>query len=267
MIAALLRLELRRTRLLVGWLLLLVVAYSAILAIVYPAIRANAANLDLSMKAYPKDFMAAFGMEASLSDPGVYYTADIGILLWPVVAAIAGIALATRPTAVDTERGWIETPMSGHLSRVAYALVSVVVQALTLAVLSVATVGAFVGVGALVGANLNAGPFALAAFAAWLFGCAIASVAMLIGVATLNRGVAAGITAGGLIVMYVFRIVGTVQPDLGWLANLSAFRYLYPTHIIDMGTLPWDEVLGFAVLTIAAWGIAVALFRQRDLVA
>lgn len=57
-------------------------------------------------------------------------------------------------------------------------------------------VGTFLVVGALVGADLEAGRFALAGVAAWLLGCVIAAVASLLGVLSLNRGLAGGVTAG-----------------------------------------------------------------------
>lgn len=54
--------------------------------------------------------MAAFGMTGSLADPGIFLRTYIGSFLWPVVAAIGAIVLATRPAAADAERGWSDLP-------------------------------------------------------------------------------------------------------------------------------------------------------------
>lgn len=266
MIRALLLLELRRSRQILAGLGLLVVAYSGLLAVVFPSIRENAAQLDKTFEAYPKDFLVAFGLEGSLADPGVYYTANIGILLWPLVAAMFGIVLATRPTAIDTERGWIEMPLAGRMTRRQYLAVGIAVQAIGLAILAFATEAAFLGVGALVDADFDVGRFALAGVAAWLFGAAVAAVTTLLGVYTLSRGVAGGIVAGSLIVMYLFRIVANVVDEVKILGDLSVFNYLYPTAIIQTGSLPVAEVIAFVALALFAWVGSILLFERRDLI-
>jgi ABC-2 type transport system permease protein len=267
MTRALFLLELRRSRGLLGWLLLLVFAYCGILAVVFPTIAENAAQLEAAMAAYPPEVLAAFGIEGSLAEPGVYYTSNVGLLLWPIVATMAGVILATRPTAVDTARGWVELPMSGHFTRTRYLATSVVLQASALAVLAGATIGSFLLVGHLVGAGLNPGPFALAGVAAWVQGCLIAAAASLLGVVTLSRGIAGGLTAGVLILMYLLRVIANVVDDLAWMADFSIFRYLYPTTIIEDGRLPVAEVAAFVGLSAGAWAASVFLFRRRDLIA
>jgi len=264
---SLLLLEARRSRGLLGWLLLLVVAYCGLLALVFPSITENAAQLEEVMAAYPPEVLAAFGLEGSLADPGVYYTSNVGILLWPIVAAMAAIILATRPTAVDTGRGWIELPLSGRLTRGRYLAVAIILQVTALGLLAATTVWSFVLIGWLVGVELAPGPFALATLAHWIQGCVIAAVATLLGVLTLSRGVAGGVTAGALLLMYLFRVIANVVDELAWLADLSIFRYLYPTRIIQDGTLPVSEVIAFLGVAAAAWVAAVLLFRRRDLIA
>jgi len=264
---ALFLLEVRRSRGLLGWLLVLAFAYCGILAVVFPTIAENAAQLEAAMAAYPPEVLAAFGIEGSLAEPGVYYTSNVGLLLWPIVAAMAGIILATRPTAVDTTKGWVELPMSGHFTRVRYLATSVVLQIAALALLAGATVGSFLLVGHLVDAGLDPGPFAIAGVAAWLQGCLIAATASLLGVVTLSRGIAGGITAGVLILMYLLRVIANVVDDLAWMADLSIFRYLYPTSIIETGRLPVAEALAVLALSAGAWAASVWLFRRRDLIA
>ena len=45
---------------------------------------------------YPKELMAAFGISGDLSDPGTFINSYIFQFLWPLVAAIVAIFLATR---------------------------------------------------------------------------------------------------------------------------------------------------------------------------
>jgi hypothetical protein len=115
-----LRLELRRSRQLLLWLAVVALAYGAFLSVFYPVFRDNSKLLDQYLSLFPKEFLTAFGMEGSLADPGVFFSTYIGGMLWPIVAAIAGISMATRPTASDLERGFLELPLSTPLSRVRY---------------------------------------------------------------------------------------------------------------------------------------------------
>jgi hypothetical protein len=119
----------------------------------------------------------------------------------------------------------------------------------------------------LAGAGFDTGSFLLVVVPATLFGWAIAGVATLLGVATLSRSVAAGLTTGGLLVMYLMFVVAQIQPDLEWLKTFSLFGHFETTAVIDQATLsPIDLVIHGAVASVG-WGGALWWFRQRDLAA
>ena len=66
--------------------------------------------------------MAAFGITGDLGDPGMFINSYIFQFLWPLVAAIVAILLATR-VAVDAESGFLELPLSTRLPRLRYLAV------------------------------------------------------------------------------------------------------------------------------------------------
>ena len=267
MIAPTLRLEIRRSRMLLLWLGLVAAVYGGFIAALYPVIRDNMAEYEEIMKIYPKEFMVAFGMTGSLADHGVFFTSYVGSFLWPLVAAIAGIIVATRTTAADVDRGWIELPLSAPISRAAYLSAAIVGQLVVLAVLAVAAVAGFLAVGVVAGDGFDTGRFLLVLPVAFAFGCAIAAVTTLAGTVTLSRGVAGGLAAGMLIAMYLARIVAEVQPDMGWLAGFSLFDYFDATPIIDEGTVPWDDLAVLGGIAVAGWLGSLWVFARRDLVA
>ena len=133
------------------WLAVTVLAYGGIVAAMYPILQDNAKAFEDYMKIFPQEFLAAFGMTRSLADPGVFFRTYIGSMLWPVIAAIAAIILATRPVAADVERGWAEVALGTPLTRGRYLAAAFVSQALVLALLAVATVA-----GVLVSGGLSA---------------------------------------------------------------------------------------------------------------
>ncbi len=267
MIGDVVRLELRRSRSLAVWLGLVVLLYGAFIAAFYPVIRDNMKLIDEYMAVFPKPLMAAFGLEGSLANHGVFFTTYIGGMLWPVVAAMAGGVLGTRTVAADLDRGFLELPLATRIDRVRYLAAAIAGQVVVLAALSLAVMAGMLAVGAVVGAGFDAGRFLLEVPLLFLFGCAVTALATLLSVITLSRGMSAGIVAATLLAMYLFDAVAKFEAGLDWLGVLSAFRYLRSTAAIDQGVAPTGEMALFGIIAIALWGLAVWLFRTRDLVA
>ena len=260
-----LRLELRRSRTLAIWLAVVVLVYGGMIAAIYPILLNNTAAIEDYMKLFPKEFMAAFGMTGSLADPGIFFTTYIGSMLWPIVAAIAAIVLATRPTGADAERGWADISLATPLTRPRYLGAAIASQVVILGALALVTVVGVLGAGTLVGAGFDGGRFLAAGGVMWLFGCAMAGVASLVAVITLSRGAGAAVTAGILMAMYLLNIIAQIQPGLSWLGGLSAFRYAGVGALIDTGTADWAGIAAFAVVAVAGWTASLVLFRRRDL--
>ena len=119
--------------------------------------------------------------------------------------------------------------------------------------------------GPLIGHPFYAGRFAAAGVLAWLFGCAVAAVAALLSVVTLSRGVATGITVGGVVLMYLVWVITKLAPDLEPISVLSAFRWFQAGEVVKTGTLPVDAMLVFGITAAASWLAAEWAFRRRDL--
>jgi ABC-2 type transport system permease protein len=262
-----LRLELRRDRSLTIWLGVMLLGYGAVMGAMYPIMVENDEIFRAYMASFPKEFLAAFGMTGSLSDPGVFYTTYVASWLWPVMAAIAALLIGTRAVAADLDRGFLDLPLSTRISRTGYLASSIAGQVVAMGVLAVTAVAGVWIVGRLVDAPFDAGNFALAAVLSWLFGCAIAGVTTLLSVLTLSRGRAAGIAGGILVVMYLVFVVTQVSTDWAWLAPLSAWDHFDTTPLIDKGVVPGGDMALFAVIAVAGWVAALITFRRRDLAA
>jgi ABC-2 type transport system permease protein len=259
-----LRLELRRGRSLTLWLAVTMALYGAIMAAMYPIMVDNDALFRQYMETFPKEFLAAFGMTGSLSDPGVFFTTYISSWLWPIMAAVLALLLGTRVPA-DLDRGFLDLPLATPVSRVRYLAASVVSQALAMAVLAAATVGGLWLVARLVGVEFDLGRFAGAGVLSWLFGCAIAAVTTLLAVVTLSRGRASGIVGGVLVAMYLVWVVVGVSADWAWIAPISAWDHFNTTKLIDLGVLPLADMVLFGAIAVGGWLAALAVFRRRDL--
>ncbi|HWP64106.1 MAG TPA: ABC transporter permease subunit [Candidatus Binatia bacterium] len=267
MIRAAAWLEVRRNRSLVLWLGVVTFVYAGTMAAFYPIMRDNAAALEQYLELFPEAFLAAFGISGSLGKPGVFFTTYLGSYLWPIVAAIAAIAGGTRVVAADLERGFLDVVIATPISRRRYLLVSIVGQAVVQLLLALALVAGVLVVGVLVGAGFEPGPFLLVVVPATLFGWAIAGLATVLAVATLSRGIAAGVTTAVLLVMYLIFVVAQIEPDLEELKAFSLFGHFDTTAVIDEGVLQPLDLAVHAGVGLLGWGAALWRFRERDLAA
>jgi beta-exotoxin I transport system permease protein len=260
------RLDLRRSRMLVLWITLVSVLYAGVITAFYPTIKDNAAEFAKMLEIYPKELMAAFGISGSLGDPGVFLNSYIFQFLWPLVAAIVAILLATR-LAADSDRGFLELPLSTRLPRVRYLGAIVAAQIVAIAVLAAATVAAVMIVDVVIAPDFDWARLSLAGVHALALGLAIAGVTTLLAVVFLDRGRAGGLAAGILIVMYLLNVVAQLSKDVEWVARLSAFHYFDVKGLIDTGAYPVADSALFLVVAVAGWLLAAIAFRRRDLAA
>ena len=169
--------------------------------------------------------------------------------------------------AADLDHGFIELPLATRIDRVRYLATGVAGQVIVLAALSLAVMAGVLVVGAIVDAGFDNARFLMEVPLLFLFACAVGGVATLLSVVTLSRGISAGVIAGGLLVMYLLDAVSRLQADLDWLGTVSVFRYLRSTSAIGLGVLPLGAMALFGAIAVLTWGLAVWLFRRRDLVA
>jgi ABC-2 type transport system permease protein len=260
------RLELRRGRMLVLWVGLVSVLYAGGITLFYPTILENAADFEKLMEIYPKELMAAFGIVGSIGDPGTFLNSYIFQFLWPLVAAIVAILLATRPAA-DAETGFLDLPLSTRMPRLRYLTAAIAGQILALAVLAAMTIGAIWAVDLLIEPNFPIDRLVLSGVHALTFGLAIAGVSTLLAIIFLDRGKAGGLAAGILIGMYLLNVLAQLSPDMADLGRFSAFRYFNLKELIDTGTYPVGDSLLYMSFALGGWLLALWAFRWRDLAA
>ena len=266
MTTAALRLELRRGRVLVAWLIVVTAAYAGFLSLFYANVAANAAEFEKLLEVYPKEILIAFGMEANFADPAVFLSGYIYNFLWPLIAAIGAIVLGTR-IAADADRGFLDLALATPMTRVRHLGVSIAIQVLSLALVALGLVVAILGADLFIEPNFPADRVSLTALPALVFGVAIAGPATLLSVVLLDRGRAAAIAAGILVLMYLLNVVAALAPEWDILANASAFHYFDLKGLLRTGDYPLGDTLLLGGIGLAAWAAALVVFRRRDLAA
>ena len=162
--------------------------YTGFMTFYYPIIKANQATLDAMLRLWPKEMQAAFSLTGNLTDVGTFFNVYVFLMIWPIVAAIGGILIATRAVAADLDRGFLELPLATRISRPAYLATSIAGQAIGMALLVAATIATILVSGPVIGESWDMGRFAAGRVVIFAFGCAIEAVTTLLAVATLSRG-------------------------------------------------------------------------------
>jgi ABC-2 type transport system permease protein len=260
------RLELVRGRMLVLWVGLVAMVYAGGITLFYPTILENAAQFEKLLEVYPKQLMAAFGIHGSLGDQGTFLNSYVFQFMWPLVAAILAILLATR-VAADAESGFLDLPLSTRLPRLRYLASSIAGQVVAITFLGLMTIGAVMAVDLIIAPDFPTDRLILAGLHALLLGLAIAGVTTLLAVIFLDRGKAGGVAAGILILMYLLNVLAQLTPDIADVGRLSAFRYFDVRNLIDTGTYPLGDSLLYLAVAVAGWLLALWVFRRRDLAA
>jgi ABC-2 type transport system permease protein len=260
------RLDLRRSRSLLLWIGLVSAFYAGFITAFYPTILENAEQFEQMLSIYPKELMAAFGISGSLGDPGIFFNSYVFQFLWPLVAAIAAILMATR-VAADADRGFLELPLSTRLPRLRYLGATIGSQVVGMAILAAMTIAAILLVDLFIEPDFAVDRLALAGVHAFALGLAVCGVTALLAVLLLDRGRAGGLVAGILIVMYLVNVIAQLSPDLRALANLSAFHYFDLRAVIDSGTYPVADSMIYVAVAVIGWALALLVFRRRDLAA
>jgi ABC-2 type transport system permease protein len=262
--SAALRLELRRGRVLVAWLIVVTAAYAGFLSLFYTNVAENAAEFEKMLEIYPREILIAFGMEADFADPGVFLSGYIYNFLWPFIAGLAGIVLGTR-IAADADRGFLDLALATPLTRIGHLAAAIVVQLVTLALVAGALVSAILVADLFIEPDFPADHVALTALPAVVFGVAVAGPATLLGVILLDRGRAAAIVAGVLVLMYLLNVVAAIAPEWDMLASVSVFHYFDLKDLLRTGAYPLSHSLLLGSVGVAAWVAALDVFRRRDL--
>lgn len=258
--------ELRRSRTLIAWLAVVTALYAGFITVFYTNVAENAAAFEDLLEVYPKEIMLALGIEGNFAEPAVFLSGYVYNFLWPLIAAIAAIVLATR-VAADADRGYLDVALATPIVRSRHLLGSIATQLLGLAVLAVTMVGSIIVGDLLIEPDFPTANVLLSLVPSIGFGVAVAGPTTFLAVTLLDRGRAAGIAAGVLVVMYLLNVIAALAPDLEAVSRLSLFGYFDLKDLIRGGTLPVVDVLIFAVVGIVGWALAVVAFRRRDLAA
>src|SRR5437016_8811556 len=240
----------------VGMGLLIYVVLAAVPSLIAtPAARASVVSLGGTF--------AWIAEPIALDTPGGYVTWKYGLTL--LIIAIWPLIACSRLLRGEEERGSLDALLSLPRGRV-----RVVLEKLAAVWTALLGIGLLIALLAFAGGKTASADFGLGD--ALLFGLNVAlicgvfgSIALLLSQFTQERGTAAGVTGGLLVVFIVLDMVHRVIPNTEWVSRISPVYYynLSKPLIPSYGTSP-GAMLVLLALCILLSGAAIWLFARRD---
>jgi beta-exotoxin I transport system permease protein len=237
-------------------------AVGVMYAAFYPSF--NNPDMQEALKAYPKGLLEAMGMTDIGTAAGYLGSTSFG-LLGPALIIVMAAALGSGAIAGDEDSGRLDLILAHPVSRWSVALqrfaalvAAMVIVTLVLGVALIAISGP-AQLGEIGPGNLLATSAHLA-----LLGTFFGALALGVGAATGNRGLVFGLVAVVAVVGYFGNNLGQRVIGLGWLHDVSPFRFYLGGSPLTHGLQPADlGVLALAAAIVVVLGTLA--FDRRDL--
>ncbi|OAB35298.1 ABC transporter permease subunit [Paenibacillus glacialis] len=233
----------------------------------YPSIANNTKAIDELVKSMPKGVGKAFGLtgfgtaEAFIS--GEYY----GLIL-VLILAIVCVQLSTQLVAKLVDQGSMAYLLSTPTTRgkVAFTQASVLTSGLFL-IMAVTTIAGFAGNAWFLGNKyeFDTSRFIQMNMVAFLLFFALGGICFLVSALSNDEKKALGIS--GLITFGFFSLdlLGKISEKIEWMKYFSIFTLYKPGDIVNgQGNLVVTSII-LSVIGLVSFGLAIVLFRKRDL--
>lgn len=234
----------------------------------FPAISKQSGQFDQLLKTLPPELFKAMNMDPATLSFGnfqAYLSSEYMSFLWPILAIIFAVSLASYISVNEIDKGTIETLVSLPAKRSKIFFERYLAGLLMLAGFCAISLLGAIPLAKLHNTEFIFNNFLTAAIGSLLFIWAVYSLATLFSVLFSEKGKASMATGGVLILMYVVFIISTLKESLKDLQYISFFNYFSGSELLAKNIYPEYAVLalgGFAVVTTLA---ALFWFSRRDL--
>ncbi|WP_274654736.1 ABC transporter permease subunit [Paenibacillus humicola] len=232
----------------------------------YPGMAQNTKALDELVKSMPEGVGRAFGLngfdsaEAFIS--GEYY----GLILVLILAVVC-VQLSTKLMARLIDQGSMAYLLSAPTTRAKVAFTQAVVLTTGLLLIMVVTTAAgFAGKAWFLRSfEFDTARFVQMNAAAFLLFFAVGGISFLVSSLANDEKKALGIS--GLITFGFFSLdlLGKLSERIDWMRRLTIFSLYQPGEIINGRVDLAASFIALAAIGLVSFGLAVALFRKRDL--
>jgi len=244
------------------------VAFLEMYVALFPSISQQSAQVDQLLKTFPPELFKAMNMDPavlSFSNFQAYLSSEYMSFLWPILAIVFAVSIASYIAVNEIDKGTIETLASLPAKRSRVFLERYFAGLLLLAGFCVISMLGAIPLAILHSTDYVLVNFITATVGSFLFILAVYSLATLFSVIFSDKGKASMASGGILILMYVVFIVSTLQDNLKDLKYTSFFNYFSGSELLAKNIYPQYSFIALGGFAIVATICAMVWFNRRDL--
>ncbi|WP_276351800.1 ABC transporter permease subunit [Cohnella caldifontis] len=234
----------------------------------YPGIARNAKSIDELVRSMPESVGKAFGLANFNGSAEAFISGEYYGLILVLLLAIVCVQLSTQLMAKLVDQGSMAYLLSTPTTRAKVALTqaAVLVTGLFL-IMGVTTLAGIAGNGWLLRGDyvFHTGKFLQLNASAFLLFFAAAGITFLVSSLCNDEKRAAGISGTIVFLFFSLDLIGKISDKTDWLRDFSLFSLYRPDEIIGGSANLAVNLPILAAVGLIAFGLAVMLFRRRDL--
>lgn len=235
---------------------------------IFPSIAKQQAEFSKLLTNYPEGLLKAFGLDPRtliFSNLESFLSLEHYSILWPLMLIILLVSYASSAIAGEIEKGTIEILLSQPLSRLKVFGGKYAAGLLILLIFTFFSVFAVFPLAQIYHLDLRMVNHLTMAMLGFLFGLAVFSMTLMFSSIFSERGKAASLTGGILILMYALNITASLKEDLASLKYLSFFHY-YDYHAALVENRIDPLTIGvFLLVSFLGTLLGAFWFNQRDI--
>jgi ABC-2 type transport system permease protein len=249
-------------------LIYIIVALAFLLMYVsmFPSFADQTEQWDEVMKTIPEGVMKAFNLEDySFARLENFLSGELYSITWPLLLIILAVSTAGAAIANEIEKGTIEIILAQPITRTKFYLSRYIAGVVVILVFVIITIYPTIPMAKIFDISITPNNYSTLAFSAFLFGIAVFSVGYALSAIFSDRGKVYFLTAGLMVLMYVFNIVALLKESFSDLKYLSFFHYFNPVDNLVRNKIDATGVIVFITTIIVAFAVGLIVYNKRDI--
>lgn len=240
-------------------------AFAWLYVSLFPSLKDQMGSYQEIFKSFPEGMMEAMGISnLNIGDFASYFGAEHLSMVWPLLAIILAISYAGKALAGGVESGTIGLELAQPVSRTRLYFSKYVAGLAAVSIFAVVSLLGVIPLAGLYDIELEVGRWLQLTGFAWLFVMAIYSLAYMFSAIFSEKARVYGAVSAILLVMYVARIVASLQDKFEWVRLVSYFHYFEGAKILTEGSINSAGVVVFGGTIMLAATIGAVWWSRRD---
>ncbi len=232
----------------------------------FPSFADQTQQWDELMKTVPEGVMKAFNLEDySFARLENFLSGELYSITWPLLLIILAVSTAGAAIANEVEKGTIEIILSQPITRAKFYLSRYIAGIAVIFAFVVITIYPAIPMAKIFDISITTANYSTLALSAFLFGVAVFSIGYALSAVFSDRGKVYFLTAGLMVLMYVFNIVALLKENFSDLKYLSFFHYFNPVDNLVRNQISDTGAIVFISTTIITFIIGMIVYNKRDI--